>query len=106
LASINQHMPDKRQIIPTDERFIDRDAEFAVAYIIPASDSRNRRGISVDEYLRDYGGFEFHFDYDIDGEAQSFSYQFSYETVEKWLRDAEAQWREQHKKPPGLRQYK
>ena len=51
-------------------------AEFSLAYKIPPSDRRNIQGVSVEEYLAEYGGFEFIFEYG-DGDRETHTVSFT-----------------------------
>ena len=72
----------------------------------PASDQRNQQGILVAEYLNTYGGFNLLVEYVADGKTHRFDRQFSYAQVKDWLEEKERRWLDQHKPPPGLREYK
>lgn len=106
LEFVNYDPDPRRDFIPTSERFIEPGANFGLGYLVPRIDSKNPRGVSVSDFLRIYGGLTFHFEYQLNGVPKNYSYAYSYETITQMLRDRERKWNEDHKRHPGLGEYK
>jgi hypothetical protein len=104
LGFVNYKVPNKDHILPTGELFVEPGAEFSIAYIIPPTDPRNTQGVTLDGYFARYGGFTLFVEYEFNGQQQ-FTYEFPYKTINAMLEDKQRKWIEQHKKPPGVREY-
>ena len=86
-------------IDPSDTEGIPPEAEFVLCHRIPPSDPDDLQGVTIQEYLDRYGGFDFYFEYDG---GKDLHFEFTYDFLHEGLSRIEKEIELKNRKPPTV----